>query len=83
MSTLPPKTPLGTDTCSGLFATQVATDMGNSLEFVDFGADYTGRAVDISSGPCALFDDGGVKWCVVFCHFICVFFVPCTRRPIY
>ena len=45
---------------------QVATDMGDGLEFVDFGADYTGRAVDISSGPCALFDDGIVKWCVLF-----------------
>lgn len=38
--------------------------MGDSLEFVDFGANHTGRAVDITSGPCALFDDGSVKWYV-------------------
>ena len=37
--------------------------MGENLELVDFGT-YTGRAVDISSGPCALFDDGSIKWCV-------------------
>lgn len=35
--------------------------MGDSLEMVDFGASLTGRAVDISSGPCALFDEGSVK----------------------
>ena len=52
------------DTVVGPTAPQVATDMGDSLEFVDFGGNYTGRAVDITTGPCARFDDGGVKWCV-------------------
>lgn len=42
-------------------APQVAADMGDSLEMVDFGALLTGSAVDISSGPCALFDEGSVK----------------------
>lgn len=39
---------------------KVSTDLGDNLDFVDFGA-YTGRAVDIASGPCALFDDGSIK----------------------
>lgn len=52
-------------TVVGPIAPQTATDMGNGLELIDFGADYTGRAVDVTSGPCALFDDGGVKWCVL------------------
>lgn len=40
--------------------------MGDNLEFIDFGDDYTGRAVDVTSGPCALFDDGSIKWCVLW-----------------
>lgn len=35
-------------------------DMGDELVSVDFGSDFR-FAVDISSGPCALLDDGSVK----------------------
>lgn len=35
--------------------------MGDGLEMVDFGASLNGSAVDISSGPCALFGEGSVK----------------------
>lgn len=43
--------------------TDVGTDpehMGDALVSVDFGSDFH-YAVDLSSGPCALLEDGTVK----------------------